>query len=111
MSGTGPGALVTNSLRVAIDGAVNAIVWTAHGGRTAALEAAWRRMRGSHIGLHWMTLALRLAGIIAVSIGLLEFVLTFAGTRALSGSYWLWRKWSGRVDMWPPRSERIPRQP
>ena len=88
-------------------GAVNAIVWTAHGGRTAALEAAWRRMRGSHIGLHWMTLALRLAGIIAVSIGLLEFVLTFAGTRALSGSYWLWRKWSGRVDMWSAQLDAV----
>ena len=44
-------------------GAVNAVVWLAHGRRTEALERTWLQLRGSHVGLHWITLALRAAGV------------------------------------------------
>ncbi len=80
-------------------GAVNAIVWLAHGRRTEALERTWRRLRGSHIGLHWMTLALRAAGAFGAALALLEIVLTLMGSRELSGSYWIWKKSSARVDL------------
>uniref|UniRef100_A0A832I1D5 PNPLA domain-containing protein n=1 Tax=Eiseniibacteriota bacterium TaxID=2212470 RepID=A0A832I1D5_UNCEI len=80
-------------------GAVNAVVWLAHGGRTAALEEAWRSMRASTIGLRWGTLAMRAAGAAIMIVALLELLLAVMGSRALSGSWWLWRRWSGRADL------------
>lgn len=81
-------------------GAFNAVMWVAHGGKTAALERLWLRMRGANVGLHWMTLALRAAGTFGATLALLEIVLTFAGSRELSGAYWIWNKSSARVDLW-----------
>jgi len=80
-------------------GAINAAVWVAHGRRAAALEAAWHRMRASTIGLRWVTLALRWMGAGLFVIGVTEIVITLAGSRELSGSYWLWRKNSARLDV------------
>ncbi len=80
-------------------GAVNAVVWLAHGRRTEALERAWMRLTGSQLGLQWMALALRACGAIAVVIGLLEVLLTMTGSRELSGAHWLWRRASARVDL------------
>lgn len=81
-------------------GALNAVVWLAHGMRTEPLERLWARLRGANIGLHWLTLALRAAGAFGMVLALLEIVLTLAGSRELSGSYWIWKKASARVDLW-----------
>ena len=81
-------------------GAMNAVIWLAHGQRTAALDGVWRKLRGENVGLHWITLALRSAGALALIVALLEVFLTLAGSREFSGAYWLWKKWSGRVDLW-----------
>lgn len=80
-------------------GAVNAVVWLAHGRDTAALERAWSNLRGSQLGLQWMTLVLRACGALAATLGLLEIVLTITGSRELSGSFWLWKKSSARIDL------------
>ena len=80
-------------------GAINAAVWVAHGRRSAALEAAWHRMRAATIGLRWVTLALRWLGAALFVIAVIETLITLAGSRELSGSYWLWGKSSGRIDV------------
>ncbi len=80
-------------------GAINAVVWLAHGRDTKALEETWRKMRPSNIGLQWVALALRAAGSFAVAVALLEILLTFIGSRELSGSYWIWKKASARLDL------------
>lgn len=81
-------------------GAINAVCWVAQGGRTEALERLWLRLRGANVGLHWLTLALRAAGTFGAALALLEILLTFVGSRELSGSYWIWKKASARVDLW-----------
>lgn len=81
-------------------GAVNAVAWLAHGMRTQPLEDAWRKLRPSNLGLQWVALALRAAGSFAVAVAMLEIVLTFIGSRELSGAYWIWKKSSARIDLW-----------
>ena len=81
-------------------GAMNAVVWVAHGGRTGPLERTWLAMRPGHIGLHWVALVLRAAGAFGAIVALLEVLLGVLGSRALSGSYWIWKKASARVDLW-----------
>ena len=88
-------------------GAMNAISWIAHGRRTGALEGVWRKLRGANVGLHWVTLALRSAGALALVVALLEAFLTVAGSREFSGAYWLWKKWSGRADLWSAQLDII----
>jgi predicted acylesterase/phospholipase RssA len=88
-------------------GAFNAVMWVAHGGKTAALERLWLRMRGANVGLHWLTLALRAAGTFGATLALLEIVITFAGSRELSGAYWFWNKSSARVDLWSTQMDLI----
>lgn len=80
-------------------GAVNAVVWAANGMRTAPLEEAWRTFDGRSLGLRWMALALRLFGGLAAVIGAIEVLLALTGSRELSGSYWLWKKASARLDL------------
>ncbi|HVP14091.1 MAG TPA: patatin-like phospholipase family protein [Terriglobales bacterium] len=80
-------------------GAINAVVWRAHDGRTRPLEDVWRRITPADVGFRWVTLLLRaLGGVIAV-VGLFELVLTLAGSRELSGSHWLWHRASARLDL------------
>lgn len=81
-------------------GAMNAVIWTAHGGRTAALERAWRQLRPATVGMHWVTLALRAAGGLAAALGFIEALLAVLGQREMSGAYWIWRKASARIDLW-----------
>lgn len=80
-------------------GAVNAVVWLAHGRRTAPLEAAWRRMRASTIGLRWGTMFARALGALVAAVAVVELLLLATGSRELSGAYWLWRRSSGRIDL------------
>ncbi len=80
-------------------GAINAVIWIAHGRRTAELERTWRNMRGADVGLHWVTLALRVAGAFGAAVALLETLLTLIGSRELSGSRHIWKHWgSGPID-------------
>jgi predicted acylesterase/phospholipase RssA len=80
-------------------GAVNAVIWLAHGRRTEPLEQTWLKLRGSHVGLHWLTLALRAAGALGAVVALLEVLLTLLGSRELSGAYWIWKKGSAHFDI------------
>jgi predicted acylesterase/phospholipase RssA len=80
-------------------GAINAVVWRAHGGRTAPLEQVWRRLTAADVGFRWVTLLLRTLGGMVAAVGVLELLLTLAGSRELSGSYWLWRRASARIDL------------
>jgi predicted acylesterase/phospholipase RssA len=79
-------------------GAINAVVWLTHGGRTAALEQVWRRMSASDVGFRWITLVMRTLGALVATLGLTELLLTLIGSRELSGSYWIWRHSSARID-------------
>lgn len=81
-------------------GAMNAVCWVALGRRTEPLERMWLRLRGANVGLHWLTLGLRAAGSIGLAVALLEVLLAIVGSRELSGSYWIWKKSSARVDLW-----------
>jgi predicted acylesterase/phospholipase RssA len=65
-------------------GATNAVVWVAHGFRTARLEQIWRRLRASSIGMRWVTLALRAAGLVVMILAAIEVVLTLAGSPELN---------------------------
>lgn len=80
-------------------GAINAVAWLAHGRNAAALEAEWRGLRGSGLGMQWLTLGLRFAGLLTAMLAFLEVMLTLIGSRELSGSYWLWRRASARLDL------------
>ncbi len=80
-------------------GALNATTWVAHGGRTAVLESTWRELRAATIGIRWVTLVLRWTGAGLFLVAVLELVTTAAGSREISGAYWLWRKSSGRLDV------------
>jgi predicted acylesterase/phospholipase RssA len=80
-------------------GAVNAVVWVAHGLRSEELEAAWRRMRASHLGMRWITLALRWIGAAVFVVAASEVLVTLTGSRELSGSYWLWKRSSAQLDL------------
>jgi predicted acylesterase/phospholipase RssA len=80
-------------------GAINAVAWLAADRKTADLERVWREMRASHVGLNWLTLALRAAGAVGAAVALLELLLTLLGSRELSGAYWFWKAASARVDL------------
>ena len=80
-------------------GAINAVVWRAHAGRTAVLEEVWRRMTATDVGFRWVTLVLRALGVLVAALGLIELLLTLLGSRELSGSYWLWKRSSARIDL------------
>ncbi len=71
------------------------------------LERTWRKLRGSHVGLHWLTLALRASGALGAVVALLEVLLTVLGSRELSGAYWIWRKGSARVDLWSTKLDIV----
>jgi hypothetical protein len=81
-------------------GAMNAVGWLAHGRRTGPLERTWLGMRPAHIGLHWVALALRGAGAFGAVVAMLEILLGLMGSRELSGSYWIWKQASAKVDLW-----------
>jgi predicted acylesterase/phospholipase RssA len=88
-------------------GAYNAVMWVAHGGRTAPLEQLWCRMRGANLGLHWLALALRAGGAFGAALAILELALTFLGSREMSGAYWIWKKGSSRADLWSTQLDLV----
>lgn len=70
-------------------GALNAVVWVAHGFDTRALEETWRRLEPGTIGMRWSALAWRAAGAFLVLYGGLEVALTIMGSPELSLAAWL----------------------
>ncbi|HSQ61121.1 MAG TPA: patatin-like phospholipase family protein [Acidobacteriota bacterium] len=70
-------------------GALNAVVWVAHGFDTRALEDVWRRLEPATIGMRWSALAWRSAGAFLVLYGGLEVALTIMGSPELSLAAWL----------------------
>src|SRR5215467_4779043 len=65
-------------------GAINAVLWLAHGFRTGPLEKVWRSLRQASIGMRWVTLALRAAGLFIIAFGTVEAVLALAGSSELA---------------------------
>jgi predicted acylesterase/phospholipase RssA len=65
-------------------GAANAVLWLAHGFRTAALERVWSHMRASSVGMRWITLTVRALGAGLIALAAIQMVLTLAGSPELS---------------------------
>jgi predicted acylesterase/phospholipase RssA len=80
-------------------GAINAVAWLAAGRDAGPIEQVWRTARGETLGIQWVSLALRVAGAFVALMALLEMLLTLAGSRELSGAYWLWRSGSAAWDL------------
>lgn len=78
-------------------GALNAVVWVAHGGRTAALERVWLTLRASNLGMRWVTLLVRALGAATVLFAVLEVFLTLAGSPELGVPSLLGGRDSGRT--------------
>jgi len=64
-------------------GAINALLWIAHDMHTEPLERTWARLNASGAGMRWTTLALRVLGMLLVTIAIVEIVLGFAGSPEL----------------------------
>ena len=80
-------------------GAINAVAWLAAGRDVGPIERVWRTARAESLGVQWVSLALRIVGALTASLALLELVIGLAGSRELSGAYWLWRKGSAHIDL------------
>jgi predicted acylesterase/phospholipase RssA len=65
-------------------GAINAVLWLAHGFRTDALERVWGRLSASSVGIRWMALAMRAVGAFLVVLAAVQVALTLAGSPELS---------------------------
>jgi hypothetical protein len=80
-------------------GAINAVAWLAAGYDVRPIEQVWRTARAETVGVQWVSLVLRVTGGLTAVVALLELLLTVAGSRELSGAYWLWRRPSGNEDL------------
>jgi predicted acylesterase/phospholipase RssA len=81
--------LETAALRPAIMvgvsvGAINAVLWLAHGFRTVPLERVWAGLRASSVGMHWITLLVRALGAAIMTVAAIQTVLMLMGSPALS---------------------------
>ncbi|MGH7730609.1 MAG: patatin-like phospholipase family protein, partial [Candidatus Eiseniibacteriota bacterium] len=65
-------------------GAINAVLWIAHGFRTAPLERVWARLTPSAIGMRWLTLLGRMLGAFIMAMAAVQVVLTLTGSPELS---------------------------
>jgi predicted acylesterase/phospholipase RssA len=65
-------------------GAVNAVLWLAHGFRTAPVERVWARLRASTVGMRWLTLLVRALGAFITTVAAIQLLLTIAGSPELS---------------------------
>jgi predicted acylesterase/phospholipase RssA len=80
-------------------GAINAVAWLAAGRDVRPIEQVWRTARAETVGVRWVSLVLRVTGALTAIVAVLELLLTVAGSRELSGAYWLWRRPSGNEDL------------
>jgi FtsH-binding integral membrane protein len=65
-------------------GAINAVLWLAHGFRTGPLERVWADLRASTIGMRWITLLMRALGAAVMTVAAIQTVLMLMGSPALS---------------------------
>ena len=65
-------------------GAINAVLWLAHGFRTLPLERVWSRLRASTVGMRWVTLLVRGLGAFLMTLAAVQVVLTLAGSPELN---------------------------
>lgn len=65
-------------------GAINAVMWLAHGFRTAALERVWAGLRASSVGMRWITLMVRALGAALMAVAAIQILLTLVGSPELS---------------------------
>ncbi len=77
-------------------GAINALLWIAHDGRTEPLVETWSKLNPSGAGLRWTTLALRALGMLLVSIAVIEIVLSLVGSPELG--FWKFLR-GGRTNV------------
>lgn len=80
-------------------GAVNAVLWLAHGFRTDPLERVWRALRPSTIGLLWFTLLLRLGGVLLSVVAAFEMLLTIASSNEFSLGRVFWGRASPEAEV------------
>ncbi len=80
-------------------GAINAVAWLAAGRDVRPIEQVWRTARAEALGVHWVSLALRIVGALTAALATLELVLGLMGSREMSGAYWLGQQGSARVDL------------
>src|SRR5262245_57946645 len=65
-------------------GAINAVLWLAHGFHTEPLERVWARLTASSIGMRWLTLVGRMLGASIMAVAGIQILLTLAGSPELS---------------------------
>lgn len=80
-------------------GAINAVAWVVAGYDVRPIEKVWRTVRVEAVGIQWASLALRVTGALTALLAIIELVLTVAGSRELSGAYWLWQRGSANADL------------
>lgn len=96
--------LETAALRPAIMvgvsvGAINAVLWLAHGFRIAPLERVWAGLRASSVGMHWITLLMRALGAAVMTVAGIQIILTLMGSPALSPHAIFARAMADRADV------------
>lgn len=60
-------------------GAINAVAWLAAGRDVRPIEQVWRTARAESLGVHWVSLTLRIVGALTASLAILEIVLGLMG--------------------------------
>lgn len=80
-------------------GAINAVAWLAHEGRTLPLERVWGTLRGRQLGLRWASLLLRALGGLVAVLGLTEALLTLMSSHELSAARLFQRRASVSADV------------
>lgn len=59
-------------------GAINALIWVAHGFRSDALHDTWSRLTASSLGIRWTTLAARALGAFVIVLAIFEALTALA---------------------------------
>jgi predicted acylesterase/phospholipase RssA len=80
-------------------GAVNAVLWLAHGYRTEPLERVWRAIRPATIGLLWYTLSLRILGVMVALVAVIEMLLSIASSNEFSMARVFWGRASEEAEV------------
>ncbi|HTM58658.1 MAG TPA: patatin-like phospholipase family protein, partial [Candidatus Udaeobacter sp.] len=70
-------------------GAINALIWVAHGFRSESLRRVWRRLRPPSVGIRWVTLAARSLGVFLLTLAAFEALLTLADVPELRLGRWV----------------------
>jgi predicted acylesterase/phospholipase RssA len=80
-------------------GAINAVLWIAHGFQTAPLERVWSRLRATTVGMRWATLIVRALGGFVMTLASVQILLTLTGSPELSPRLLFAPQASGRTEV------------